>query len=829
MSRGPKRILFVMRNPVYLRNFESTIALLASRRHRVHVAFEGSKARVEDEDAIIADLAAGYPNVTWDSAPKGDTRWLRFSRRLRMARNHLRYLEPRYRDATKLRARAARHSPRLMRLFAASPLARSFMVRRQLDRGLAALDAALPVSPKLRSFLRRRPVDLVLVTPLMHFDSHQVDYLRAARSLGIPTGLPVFSWDNLTNKGLMHANPDHVWVWNERQRREAIELHGIEPDRVEVTGSPAYDVWFDREPSEDRAAFCRRLGLPAQRPYLLWLCSSAFIAPEEVTFVRRWIGELRRRGGITGDAAVLVRPHPMNVDEWRSDPLADLDAVVVHPREGADPRDDASRREYFDALYHAAAVVGINTSALIESAIAGRAVHTIRAPEFRETQDGTLHFRHLVEAGGGLLNVADDFDEHWSQLEHTLLDPAAAAERNATFLREFVRPDGLDAAATPRLVEAIERALQPAAEAQKVEPLFDRALEAAGRVTAPLGVGLFAHANTERPLPEDMAPEEALAWAEHEIAGIAASGGPVIAGPWTSEVGFELLYWIPLLRRAVESHPGLAERLTVVSRGGAGAWYEGIANRYVDVFDLISPEELAARREQGKQKQLRLEDWEQALLERAAEHAGVSGAAVLPPSVLYSSLQHLVISDAGPHIRHISRYATLHAPAEPELTGVLPADYVAVRFYFSLAFPASEENRRFVARAVSSLAERTHVVLLNTGFSVDDHVDADPALSERLVRLSDHMTLTDNLAVQTQAVAGARAFVGTYGGLAYLPCFLGVRSLGFYSGRGKFNPWHVHVAQRVFAGKSYGDFMVVNADHMDLVGALVGSNGGFKL
>src|SRR5688572_20462677 len=34
---------------------------------------------------------------------------------------------------------------------------------------------------------------------------------------------------------------------------------------------------------------------------------------------------------------------------------------------------------------------------------------------------------------------------------------------------------------------------------------------------------------------------------ERELAALARGRGPIIAGPWLSEVGFEVLYWIPFL------------------------------------------------------------------------------------------------------------------------------------------------------------------------------------------------------------------------------------------------------------------------------------------
>jgi len=99
-------------------------------------------------------------------------------------------------------------------------------------------------------------------------------------------------------------------------------------------------------------------------------------------------------------------------------------------------------------------VVGVNTSALIESAIVGRPVLTQLAAEFRETQGGTLHFAYLAE--GGPLRVAESFDEHAAQLVAALAGEDGGETGTDAFLRSFVRPHGLTEPATPRLVAAIE-------------------------------------------------------------------------------------------------------------------------------------------------------------------------------------------------------------------------------------------------------------------------------------------------------------------------------------------------------------------------------------
>ncbi len=48
---------------------------------------------------------------------------------------------------------------------------------------------------------------------------------------------------------------------------------------------------------------------------------------------------------------------------------------------------------------------------------------------------------------------------------------------------------------------------------------------------------------------------------------------PVIIGPWTGEVGFELIYWIPFVRWVLRKYQIPADRLWVVSRGGTRSWY----------------------------------------------------------------------------------------------------------------------------------------------------------------------------------------------------------------------------------------------------------------
>jgi ADP-heptose:LPS heptosyltransferase len=87
-------------------------------------------------------------------------------------------------------------------------------------------------------------------------------------------------------------------------------------------------------------------------------------------------------------------------------------------------------------------------------------------------------------------------------------------------------------------------------------------------------------------------------------------------------------------------------------------------------------------------------------------------------------------------------------------------------------------------------------VLLNTGVVVDEHLDAEPPPSDRILRPLSQIDATHNLAAQSAVIARASLFVGTYGGLAHLAPFYGVPTVGFASDPREINPVHLTVARR---------------------------------
>ena len=298
-------------------------------------------------------------------------------------------------------------------------------------------------------------------------------------------------------------------------------------------------------------------------------------------------------------------------------------------------------------------------------------------------------------------------------------------------------------------------------------------------------------------------------------------GRPVIVGPWTGEVGFELIYWVPFVRWVIRTYELAPERLLVVSRGGTAAWYGGLAARYADAFDFFSPDEFRTATEEAK-KQRRVGAFDAELVKRVAAAHRLGRPDLLHPGMMYRLLMPFWKEQAS--IARVEKYAAYARldPVDDPVLRELPADYVAARFYFSECFPDTARNREFVASTVETISRHTPVVLLNTPFSVDDHRDAEPA-GGRVYSIGAHMAPARNLAVQTAVIARARAFVGTYGGYSYLAPFCGITSLAFFSER-SFKRQHLHVAQHIF--ERLGSASVVPLDVAALPVVRLALSGG---
>jgi hypothetical protein len=358
------------------------------------------------------------------------------------------------------RRRWEQYLPSLVRWSLRVPGARSILGARAIKAALRRLERLVPPERKVLDYLKEKRPDVLVASPLNYWGSEEVEYVKAAQSLGIPTVLHVFSWDNLTTKSLLYLIPDLVLVWNQKQVEEAVEIHGVPADRIVITGAPHFDELIalkgqgssGKNPAEERAEFCAKAGLDPRRPYVVYLGSSSFVAADETWMVGEIARSLRGHSNpALRDLQVLVRPHPAHAKIYEG---IEGDSLKVWPRKGAKLGSPGFMQDFHDTLRHGLGAIGINTSGMFNAVVMDKPCVTVLASRYRETQEEAMHFQHLLE--GDVLETSQSPAECADVMERIWRGEDVKARARQKFVEDWIRPRGLEHPAGEIIRSAVE-------------------------------------------------------------------------------------------------------------------------------------------------------------------------------------------------------------------------------------------------------------------------------------------------------------------------------------------------------------------------------------
>lgn len=317
------------------------------------------------------------------------------------------------------------------------------LVQTRLTKSLLDMveQLAPPPSP-ITCWLQENSVGLVVATPANMRKSREVEYLKAAKALHIPTVVPTYSWDNLTTKGMFHCKPDWLLAWNNNHQADAIAYHGFRREQIIVTGAWTFDKWFiPNPPVIPRDEFCQQVGLNPERPYFVYLGSSKNIAKDESWIIRNLARLMREHTNpLIREMGILIRPHPANTEIYEG---LEQEQVVIWPKQGSINDDTSSEICFRGTLLHSIGSVGINTTGMVDAIIQGKPCISILTEEYRKTQEQALHFQDLLEAD--VLMLPQSIEECIDTLAGLLDGEDPKVVERARFIRNFVRPHGFEA------------------------------------------------------------------------------------------------------------------------------------------------------------------------------------------------------------------------------------------------------------------------------------------------------------------------------------------------------------------------------------------------
>ena len=445
------RVVFVQRSIAHLSYHLSTIHVLAAKGHHLHLLFDqgwSEHRRLEDVRAQLNGF--GAITVDWLKRSSGRQRMSVF-----LAREVLTYASylTRSQQSAYYVQRWRSFLPLLLRWATFLWPVRAILAHPFTQAKLRTYEQSVPPDADIVDWLKSQAPNVVVASPVNMRYSEEVEYVKAAQALGIPTVIPVCSWDNLTTKGLFHIVPTLLPVWNEAHRQEAIDIHKIHSNQIVITGAPFFDKWLhiDRL-RESRQSFCVRAGIDPDQPFLLYLGSSSSIAQDETWLLRQLVKRLRTHPNpILREMNVLVRPHPAHTHVYKQ---TDLPGLSVWPKGGALPEADSTLADLYNSLRHCAVVMGINTSGMIDAVIADRPVLTLITSLYHSTQLQAKHFQHLLKAN--VMYVAKTLDQCFDYMELLLRGDDPKQKDRCQFVADFIWPHGSEQPAGAIVAEYIE-------------------------------------------------------------------------------------------------------------------------------------------------------------------------------------------------------------------------------------------------------------------------------------------------------------------------------------------------------------------------------------
>lgn len=428
MRRGnplEMKIFFAARSKYHFAYYETILEALCARGHEVAYGFDafwnGKGGGRQAFEAFERAHTTGFSS--FPLAVDGyDARWLTHAHRyLASLANY--YMHPEQSEF--YHERWAKKLPEAVRPFAEWRIIRWSLMLLHVLRVFSLLERLIPPpAPAVRQIEAAQP-DIVVVSPGNMRFGNEIDYIKAARKLGIPSAIPVLSWDNLSTKGLICAEPDLVFCWNEMHRREARAFHDIPDGKLRITGAPFFEKWWGAGETNNTPALPPDCGLDPQKPVLTYLGSSKRITPDELWLVEEIYEGLQPLG-----VQLLVRPHPTDYERF-----SDMDAregLYVWMPHDSPPETAAAQAEMRRAFAASIGVIGINTSAFLDAIVLDVPCIIYMTDAYRNTQEEALHFQAL-KTDMATIKISDA-----DELPAVLADLAAGVDATAAARKEFV-------------------------------------------------------------------------------------------------------------------------------------------------------------------------------------------------------------------------------------------------------------------------------------------------------------------------------------------------------------------------------------------------------
>ena len=319
------------------------------------------------------------------------------------------------------------------------------------------LKKGLPINKELQVLIEKVEPD-VIVFPSAAFEAVGIDAIRVGKKSGIPTLSLIDNWDNLTSKTVYWVKPDHLGVWGQQAKDQALSIHQFEPSCVHLLGTPRFEQYF----------FARKhkIAQGDTARYLLFVGSA--MPFDELGALHTIESILAKDATSPSDLRIIYRPHPWQQKRrvnavFRSEDFlyTELDPQIAAAYSGGmrPETTDASFQPdlayYPQLLRQAQLVVGPLTTMLFEAMLCLKPVVALAYSDgthYTTTRRYFSHFDGLEQAPG--FAFCEDPDQLGTMIHNALKTNTIEAKESDEISSHYLFRD--DVAYPQRLAHLID-------------------------------------------------------------------------------------------------------------------------------------------------------------------------------------------------------------------------------------------------------------------------------------------------------------------------------------------------------------------------------------
>ncbi len=728
-----------------------------------------------------------------------------------------------------------------------------------------AIQPRLQIRKKIKSIAP----EIIIISPYLDGDVEPYAFVKIAREEDIPTLLYMASWDNLLNKGVAIPKPNSYVVWTDFHKKQLVDLHEADERCVHVTGSEIMETWptssFMRLSHRDplKILYTCSSNFISQKKEDEFLC--ALIVELKILKDKKKIDKftIRTHPQIKLEKIHVFLKKHNSLSEWVS-----IDLIQQNANDNLE-----NQTNFINNVRNHDLCLGINTSIMLEACALGIPVISINS-EFEDFKfPKTLHSEFLnkyasatiktfdqitdvIENYESIIEIAksktDDFKVDFighdksssarviqaiqeilhshQQKEKTTNIDHINLRRNYQFL-EFIKIllNLLEPTKWRKLFYLIKKrqfrklyfeaslyignvranvnsgdSLERQEQLLKTEPLSNKPRSILTKCDV-VAMNSYSHK-----FKNESEFQNFLNDATSQLKKMLLDYDEVIVGPWFSELGFELLYWIPYLNTVLKDHAEAGKKVVSVSRGGMSSLYSSISTEHINLLNNYSQSEwlsltnnVWAKLGGLKQSSLLVEDLK--ILEASIPietWKNDSRKILIHPRILFALFRpYWRNKDFNP----LSIVDQITIPLQPNPE---PQSGIFTKIYSRPSLELNEANTKSLLNFLNDFPEDK--LLITDDSYIDDHPIFNLGSS---IKAREHVqrTFENNLEDQINLYKSCEKSITTYGGLSYLALYFQKSSLSLYSDAEKFDIQHLKLA-KLLAGKVGINFEVIDVN-----------------